>query len=254
MSRKAICFALTVLFLVAGWPWAAAASPDQQAKGEDRILSKITFIHYHKGNAKPPWAGSGKPDSKDDGSYSYIAKGAKWKFIEDIWLNPYCSENPDGAMTSLIVDAVSASLDEWETPRDTVLRIFGSVSLNDTVTYNDGVLRGYNTISFGYYQNPNVIAVTTVWGYFTGPPAQREIVETHILMNDDFVWGDALSSSAVMDVQNIATHEIGHCAGMGDLYEANALEETMYGYSSEGETKKRDLYKGDISGITKLYQ
>jgi len=27
----------------------------------------------------------------------------------------------------------------------------------------------------------------------------------------------------------------------------------MYGYSAHGEIKKRDLYKGDIAGITKLY-
>jgi hypothetical protein len=57
-----------------------------------------------------------------------------------------------------------------------------------------------------------------------------------------------------MDVQNIVTHELGHCAGMDDLYESNAVEETMYGYSEEGETKKRDLYLGDITGIIGLYK
>ena len=41
-----------------------------------------------------------------------------------------------------------------------------------------------------------------------------------------------------MDVLNIATHEIGHAAGMGDLYTTSAQEETMFGYSNEGETKR----------------
>ena len=104
------------------------------------------------------------------------------------------------------------------------------------------------------YNNPDVIAVATVWGYFTGPPSQREIVEAHILMNDDFIWGDATTDLTLMDVQNIVTHELGHCAGMGDVYQLDASEETMYGYSTEGETKKRDLYNGDITGITKLYK
>jgi len=28
----------------------------------------------------------------------------------------------------------------------------------------------------------------------------------------------------------------------------------MYGYSTEGETKKRDLYFGDAAGIARLYR
>lgn len=56
-----------------------------------------------------------------------------------------------------------------------------------------------------------------------------------------------------MDLQNIATHELGHGFGLADLYESNASEETMYGYSTEGEIKKRSLYSGDIAGIHDLY-
>jgi len=74
------------------------------------------------------------------------------------------------------------------------------------------------------------------------------------MLNDYFEWGDAESHTTLMDVQNIVTHELGHCAGMGDLYKTEASEETMYGYSQEGETKKRDLYEGDKNGISKLYE
>ncbi|MBA7643606.1 hypothetical protein ES703_51337 [subsurface metagenome] len=56
-----------------------------------------------------------------------------------------------------------------------------------------------------------------------------------------------------MDLQNIATHELGHSVGLGDLYDDVASEETMYGLSEYGETKKRTLYLGDIAGIQKLY-
>jgi len=56
-----------------------------------------------------------------------------------------------------------------------------------------------------------------------------------------------------MDVQNIATHELGHGLGLGDLYQTTAWQETMYGYSDNGETMKRDLYLGDIAGIQALY-
>jgi hypothetical protein len=252
MSRKLsyLLITITAACVILGLVYSAAAK--QGAKGKDRILSKVTFIHFKKGHAKPPWAGGGKPE--DEGTYRYISKGAKWKIAEDLLLNPICGENPDGSLDELIIYAVAVGMDEWETASGTAeLVIFGGLVIDENVSYNNGEYRGSNTLSFGGYSNPDVIAVTSVWGYFTGPPPQREIVEAHILMNDDFEWGDADVNSLLMDVQNIATHELGHWAGMGDVYKSTAAEETMYGYSTEGETKKRDLYKGDIAGITGLY-
>ena len=241
--------------VVLGLVYSSQAKP--AGKGKDRILSKITFIHFKKGHAKPSWAGDGKKDKnpeEDQGLYVYLAKGAKWKVAEDILVNPVCGENLDGSGDGLIIDAVIAGLNEWEDGGDSDLSIFGDVIIDENVSYNNGEYRGSNTFSFGSYSTADVIAVTSVWGYFTGPPSQREIIEAHILMNDDFEWGDASVDSLLMDIQNIATHELGHWAGMGDLYEIGAGEETMYGYSAEGETKKRDLYYGDITGITDLYK
>ena len=254
MSRKLFCLAVVVIVIGTICVSAYLASAAPQGKGNDRVLSKITFIHYRKAYGKPPWAGGGNGGGKDkkEGYYSYLAKGAKWKEIEDYILNP---ENNDGASKTLVKNAVAEGMDEWETPEDKTFIIFGNIEIDNTVEYNDGAYRGYNTISFGIYDNPDVIAIASVWGYFTGPPSQREIVEAHILMNDgDFEWGNGSVNPSIMDVQNIVTHELGHCAGMGDVYELAAAEETMYGYSSEGEIKKRDLYKGDITGITQLYK
>ncbi|MHC4395087.1 MAG: zinc metalloprotease [Planctomycetota bacterium] len=258
MTKKLFC--LVIVMVVTGTIFVSAYSALAQGRmrGKDRVLSKVTFIHFRKGHAKPPWAGNDKNDKGDQGDYTYIAKGAKWKNIENLLVNTSCNENLDG----LILDALITSLDEWETAGNKALEIFGDVIIDENVSYDDGAYRGSNTLSFGSYSNPDVIGVTTVWGYFTGPPSQREIVEAHILMNDDFEWGDAsvdsdgdgYIDSHLMDVQNILTHELGHWAGMGDLYELAAGEETMYGYSALGETKKRDLYNGDITGISSLYK
>ena len=253
MSRKLFCLAVVVMVIGTICVSAYLASAAPQGKGNDRVLSKIKFIHFRRGHGKPPWAGppNGGGKEKEEGYYSYIAKGAKWKEIEDYLLNP---ANGDGAGKGLVTGAVAAGMDEWETPKDEAFTIFGGITINKSVKYEGGYYRAYNTISFGSYDNPDVIAVATVWGYFTGPPSQREIVEAHILLNDDFVWGDATLDDTLMDVQNIVTHELGHCAGMGDVYQLDAGEETMYGYSTEGEIKKQDLYYGDIEGITKLYR
>lgn len=78
-----------------------------------------------------------------------------------------------------------------------------------------------------------------IWGYYSGPLPLRELVEWVILFNTYYPWG-VDGASDVMDLQNIATHELGHAVGMGDLYNACA-QETMYGYSGYGETSKRTL-------------
>ncbi|MHC5060196.1 MAG: matrixin family metalloprotease [Planctomycetota bacterium] len=255
MSRKVFRLTVLVLVIAAILTLAYPSWAKRGAKGKDRVLSKITFIHFKKAPARPPWAGGGGgKEEEEEGVYGYIAKGAKWKTEADILLNPIFDENPDGSLDSLVIDATTTGLTEWETADGANLQIFGDIFIDETVTYADGARRGYNTITFGPYTNPGVIGITTVWGYFTGPPRQREIIETHLLLNDDLEWGDAAIDPALMDIQNILTHELGHCAGMGDIYEAGGVKETMYGYSEEGETNKRDLYFGDIKGITELYK
>ena len=56
-----------------------------------------------------------------------------------------------------------------------------------------------------------------------------------------------------MDVLNIAVHEVGHAGGMGHP-DGTCVDETMYAYASNGETRKRTLNAGDIAGIKALYK
>ena len=111
---------------------------------------------------------------------------------------------------------------------------------------------GRNELVFGNYSREGVIAITVIWGYFSGPPSRKQIVEFDILFDTDFTWGNA-DNSSVMDLQNIATHEFGHGIGLGDLYDAACFDGTMYGYSTEGEITKRTLNAGDIIGLRSIY-
>ncbi len=219
---------------------------------------KIVFIHYKKGFAKPTCNNNGvcEPElgekkncadckNGDNGEtstcYTFLGRGVKWK---DLPVNYVI--HPD-----LDAGAVSAGAEEWDS--HTSANLVGSYSTDKGATWDDETPDGRNEMVFGDYPQSGVIAVTIIWGYFYGPPGQREIIEFDILFDTDFTWGDATKDPSVMDLQNIATHEIGHGFGLGDLYNSECAEETMYGYSTEGETKKRDLNAGDITGIQELY-
>ena len=243
---KRILIISAVLLLVAGFA-AFAIAGNGNSSNDKGPLEKITFIHYKKGFAKPPWAGGGGGSTDTSSCYGFISKGAKWKTTEPYLINP---TNSHGISESEVVNAVALSDVQWDDQVSS--NIFGASSVNYTASYNNGNFDGNNTLSFGSVSNQGVIAVTNVWGYFSGPVQTRELVEWDMLLDQqDFNWG--IGAADKMDLQNLVTHEIGHSAGMGDLYESKCNTQTMYGYSTEGETSKRDLDVGDIKGIKALY-
>ena len=73
------------------------------------------------------------------------------------------------------------------------------------------------------------------------------------MFDTDYIWGDADVDYSVMDLQNIATHELGHGVGLADIYTSSCSAVTMYGYSNNGETEKRTLELPDITGLQKIY-
>jgi len=243
-----ICVALIVIISIPIISIAFAGKPDRGP------LEKIVFIHYKKGYGKPEGT-PGKPPKVGEGDYKLLVKGAKWKTTEPIVIDP---DNPDGLSEAFIVSAITASVNEWDdgTYSDwggVPIDLFGGHSTVHDATFDTVTPDGRNEILFGDYQQEGVIAVCIVWGYFGGRPSGREIIEFDIMFDTDFDWGDATVNPEVMDLQNIATHELGHGAGLGDLYRPRTSEETMYGYSEYGETKKRTLESGDIAGIQFLY-
>lgn len=237
---------LIVLFvLVLAGVTSVVSATDQEDRGP---LTKITFIHYKKDKNPAKPGGSTKPGAAK--CYGYLASGAKWKTTEPYIVNP---SNSQGLDSSQVFTAVSAGVHEWDT-HHTGPAIFGSGTTNTSAVYDDGTTDDKNVVVFGNNLASNIIAVTNVWGYFGGPPQTRELLEWDMKFNTAFQWGDATINPALMDLENIATHELGHSAGMDDLYTTSCNLETMFGYSTEGDTIKRDLHDGDIKGIQGLYK
>lgn len=197
-------------------------------------LERVDFIHY----AKP--TNPGKP-AKTETCYKLL--GVKWPTLPVSYvINP---ANPDNLPEELVTSVISTSAETWDAA--TSADLFSSYSIDYTANY--GVQNFVNEIAFGDYSNSGVIAVTSIWYMRKG----KQIVEFDMLFNTDFAWGDATLDPSVMDLQNIATHELGHSVGLGDLYSTACSDVTMYGYSSYGETSKRSLEQPDVIGLQSMY-
>jgi hypothetical protein len=193
--------------------------------------------------------GGGKPGGGGSDCYSFIASGTRWKVAEDYMVDQSGGLEVTGAEVSA---AIAQSAAAWN--GEAGVAVFGS-QIADAVDGADEVSTdGKNEVLFGAIDDPGVIAVTITWGIFGGPPRNRQLVEWDMVFNDpDFDWGDADVDANVMDLLNIAVHEVGHAGGM-DHPDGACGEETMYAFAAIGETKKRTLNAGDIAGIQALYR
>lgn len=221
------------------------------ARDVDGTLVEGYAIVHPKHEGERSARGSG-PKPGGTTCYAFLASGAKWKTVEPYLFNPANTDGFDGATAA---SQLTTAIAQWESQVSTDILGTGTMTSN-TLTAETTAPDGQNEVFFGPISDPNTIAVTTVWGNFGGAPQNRRLVEWDMVFNDtNYTWGDVLASSntALMDFENIATHELGHAVGLGHPSDA-CTEETMYRYATYGETKKRDLNTGDIQGIKKLYQ
>ena len=244
MKIKMKKLGLGILFVVVllGLSGVATAISNQGAeKSKAPDLEKIEFIHYKKGFAKPETAKVPKAPT----CYKFLTPTkVKWTTLPVSYvINP---TNPQNLSADFVTNAVSTSSETWDA-------VTGKELMNNTYTINYdatyGVQNYKNEIAFGNYPTTGVIAVTTVWYN----PATKAIVEFDMMFDTDYTWGNAIVDSTKMDLQNIATHELGHGVGLADIYSSTCSAVTMYGYSDYGEIQKRTLDTPDINGLRKLY-
>ena len=213
--------------------------------GTGKTVEGLAIIHKKEGAAKP---GGAKPGTT--ACYTYLAKGAKWKSLEPWVTNPTNTRSLD---PTIVFSLLSEGVAKWESAA--VANILGSgATTTATLVADTSAPDNQNEVYFADITDSNAIAVTIVWGIFGGPISGRQLVEWDQVYDDvTFDWSaEAVGVAGKMDFDNIATHELGHSVGMGDLYNT-CVDETMYGYSNYAETKKRDLNGGDISGVNGLY-
>jgi Matrixin len=197
-------------------------------------------IRIGEENARPDAPGKTKP------SPDYKISINRGETVIPVTLTVY-TDNKEGLGAEFIIDAVSLAAQEWDDHTNADLLSATPVVEGTgvaSVTFN-----GENAVYFATYSDENVIAVASYWY----SRVTREIFECDIMFNAAFAWGDAEADPEIMDLQNIATHELGHFFNLADIYDTSKDYLTMYGYSWEGDLQKRDLAIGDIAGIQKVF-
>ncbi len=266
MSRKLFCLAVAVVVVctICLSAYLASAAPpgpfeappgfengNQSEQAEEAIdihkpitpgghYERLVLVHYAKGGIPgPPDKEEPEEPEKDNDYYELL--GLKWEVPEGgipYEIDPdYAPEYSAGE----IIDAFEA----WDEATSTEL-FDDNVNVDSSVAPSVNSPDFVNTVSWRRVVPPRVIAVTFIW-YNTS----SEMVDCDVVMNTKHDWGIGLEDA--FDVCNIATHEAGHVVGLADLYDDIYSELTMYGYSSEGETKKISLENGDILGCQDLY-
>lgn len=113
---------------------------------------------------------------------------------------------------------------------------------------------GQNTIRWSALP-AGVVAMTYVW------TENGRLRDADTIFNQRYTWtytdyngsNDCSGYKSSFDLRNIATHEFGHWTGLGDIYNLQGRDLTMYGYASRGELKKGTLGLGDIVGVRAVW-
>lgn len=182
------------------------------------------------------------------GCYSVLGFGA-WTSFESWGLDDSNSSGLDGAD---IQANLETGHETWEDAAgEDIFGSYDSANSGNASSSSDGE----NNVEFGNAGGGGTVAVTYIWGRNFGPTSRRYISEWDQIYEDGYDWtiGDPVGSGA-FDFLDVATHELGHAAGLGHPSTTAACSnETMYAYVSTGETKKRDLNTGDEQGILLVY-
>ncbi len=217
---------------------------------EPEITVVVNEIKIDTEYGKPPGTPGAKPDKPDKtdrgkpGDYKLM--GEKW-YVDDLPLTLYVGDN-------VLTDPVTQAAAEWDEYTSTSL--VTEVLYSEDASYLEELQANQpdyiNELVFDNLDS-GIIAVCYTW--YSGD----KILQFDIAFNTDFTWGDAdpdndgVGDPTLMDLQNIATHELGHGFGLADIYKPKLSHLTMYGYSGYGDVAKRTLEQGDIDGIQALY-
>ena len=138
--------------------------------------------------------------------------------------------------------AIHSAFQAWEDASSAINYDFGGY-VGQGMQANDGMNIVY-FVNQGWPYDPSLAAIT--FRYFS--TGDGHILDADIIFDgENYDWSVGGSN---YDIQNVATHEIGHFGGFGHSVDNDA---TMFATTTARETGKRTLGDDDIAAIDALY-
>ena len=209
------------------------AAPSPRATAPTSQFDEEVFIDYEN----PTHAGNGPHPTTESSNFSLTQGGIRW-FSGSAVKYQVTGSAPTGGNTA--VENAIAIWDGFVTTR-TFVRDDGSPSTNPC--------GGVNTVQWVSIDGSGgTLATASVCRNV----ATKEIVGFVVTMDSAESWATD-GSSDKFDVENVASHEFGHVAGLGHDNPPKSGCLTMYKFAGLGETQKRTLGLGDKLGMDALY-
>lgn len=170
-------------------------------------------------------------------AYSYLAPGVKWKTFPVTFGFDLSTSTP--TLRNAVRNAF-ATYDSLEQPAGAFFKEWGDLAaakIKITWKYIDGPYNQLAKTSISYRTDTHALTSASIT-FDSGDKFFVSSTERCGVFGNQF------------DVQNIATHEIGHAINLGHV--SDRLQ-SMYSTSYAGETLKRTLGNGDKVGVNNLY-
>ena len=233
--------ALVILSAFLIVPQAADAKSPVQTISKKSPNDPYVLINYRA-------VSKGCTQTTNDQASNYAWTGWKIRGLTDYKIN--FQTKPKDLPNSLVQDVFGASFSQIQGANNGILFHYAGESRESSPS-NDG----QNTLMWRALPM-NVVAVTYVW-----VDNESRLAAVDTVFNNRYRWSytnyngrnDCGGSITSFDLKNIATHEFGHWIGLGDLYDVNSKDLTMYGYASRGELKKDNLGVGDTLGVRAVW-
>ncbi len=156
--------------------------------------------------------------------------------------NTDSSSAPPGVSASAFQAAVKASYQSWASVSCSYFKVQDNgLTSNKNGNKSDGI--NTNTVPSYWNQSPNALGVTMTYMY------GAKISDADTVYNPNRQWSTSGAWNKI-DVQAVATHEIGHQLGLDHSQTSTA---TMYYAVGAGNLGPRSLHSDDIAGLCAIY-
>lgn len=186
-----------------------------------------------------PGGGGGSVDCTDDNSQTGYA--TPFATTGTVAFQENTSTFPSDAGN--VGNALSAAASTWDHGISGSPRL--TVHMGGTATGPSQ--NGVSEIGWVRIVPKNVLAATWTW-----VDQSNTIIEADLFFNTSWTWnvfsGCPTTATGEFDIQDIATHEMGHALGLSHYSDTDA-QATMYPSAPSDELRKRTLTQGDIDAL-----